>query len=483
MREVTPMKSNSSTILVPMFSLILGSCAGTDGLDESENETIQTIEHNVLYDNKLEDTNPDPNIVEVTLTAGWSEIEISEGTTLNMMTYNGSFPGPLLEANVGDRVIVHFKNNLGEPTTVHWHGLRIPDRMDGTPRVQSPVLDGETFRYEFRVPDSGTYWYHPHVRSYEQVERGLYGPIIIRDPAEPQVDAERIIIVDDLLLDENNSDFAYFDAARYGMHGRSGNLLLGNGRADSGSMERDPVYVGTIERWRIVNTSNARTFVMTVDGVADAKLIGTDGGPLPARPLEWLLLPIGQRYDVLVTHGIYESAQLTAHIPVVNENNEVEEAPFPIYRLDVSRETNGTPRRVVWPQADLSEYANRPIDQEVRMTLSGYGTDTGIMWTINGQSHPTEPLYTFAKGQTVVMTIANEAGPEHPFHLHGQFFEIIGDGRAITEQPGLKDTVLIPGQTELKIRAYFDNPGQWMAHCHILEHAALGMMGEIIVTE
>ncbi|MEC8051902.1 MAG: multicopper oxidase domain-containing protein, partial [Myxococcota bacterium] len=95
--------------------------------------------------------------------------------------------------------------------------------------------------------------------------------------------------------------------------------------------------------------------------------------------------------------------------------------------------------------------------------------------------NPMEPIFTFKKGDTVEITLKNETGPEHPFHLHGQFFEIVDDGRYFTSQPGLKDTVLVPGNTELKIRAYFDNPGHWMAHCHILEHAALGMMSEILV--
>ena len=460
----------------------IGACGSDDELTESQSDPAP-IEHHVLYENRLQDVNEDESVVEVHLTAGWADIEVADGLTLPMMTYNGMFPGPLLEANVGDRVIVHFTNNLQEPTTVHWHGLRIADRMDGTPRVQEPVPPGGTFRYEFRVPDSGTYWYHPHIRSDEQIERGLYGPIIIRDPAEPQVDAERIIIVDDILLNTSNSDLEPFSAARFGMHGRMGNLLLSNGRANSTSAEHDPVKFGAVERWRIINTSNARTFVLSVDGAADSKMIGTDGGPVSPQDFEWLLVPNGQRYDVLVTHGVYETAQLTAHLPTLNESNEVVQTPVPIYRVDVERADGTTPRRVIWPDKDRSEFADRLIDREVRIVLTGYATDTGIVWTINGRQNSMEPLFTFERGETVLITIANEAGPEHPFHLHGQFFEIVPDGRYWTEQPGLKDVVLVPGNTELKIRAYFDNPGQWMAHCHILEHAALGMMSEIIVTE
>jgi FtsP/CotA-like multicopper oxidase with cupredoxin domain len=92
-----------------------------------------------------------------------------------------------------------------------------------------------------------------------------------------------------------------------------------------------------------------------------------------------------------------------------------------------------------------------------------------------------EPLFTFRQGETVRLTLVNQLGPYHPVHIHGQFFEIVDDGRPVTQFPGLKDTVLLPGGDELDILVYFDNPGRWMVHCHILEHAELGMMGEVIV--
>ncbi len=141
----------------------------------------------------LEDLNPDPKIVEVNLTARSLTSHWPSDLTLRMMTYNGVTPGPLLQVAVGDRVIVHFKNELDEPTTVHWHGLRIPADMDGNPRIQDPVEPGTAFTYDFVVPDAGTFWYHPHIRANEQVEKGLYGPLIVHDPADPVVDQERIM--------------------------------------------------------------------------------------------------------------------------------------------------------------------------------------------------------------------------------------------------------------------------------------------------
>jgi FtsP/CotA-like multicopper oxidase with cupredoxin domain len=139
---------------------------------------------------ELVDENPDPNVVEVRLEATATTVDI-DGKQVAMLGYNGLVPGPMLKARAGDEVIVHFHNALTTSTTVHWHGLRISDAMDGSPRVQAPVEPGADFTYRFKIPESGSYWYHPHVRANEQVEAGLYAPIVVWDDADPTYDAER----------------------------------------------------------------------------------------------------------------------------------------------------------------------------------------------------------------------------------------------------------------------------------------------------
>jgi FtsP/CotA-like multicopper oxidase with cupredoxin domain len=124
---------------------------------------------------------------------------------------------------------------------------------------------------------------------------------------------------------------------------------------------------------------------------------------------------------------------------------------------------------------------DREVDREIRIELDGQNINGSIEWTLNGVADGTEPLFTFDAGETVHITFVNRAGPEHPFHLHGQFFEIVDGGTMQSAPPGLKDTVLIPGQSTVEVIAYMDNPGMWMAHCHILEHAALGMMSHFLV--
>src|SRR6187402_3354296 len=153
---------------------------------------------------ELPDLNPDPRIVEVTLDARIATVETAPGHSFEAWTYNGTLPGPLIRVRVGDRLIVRFTNHLPQPTTVHWHGIRVPIQMDGVPGVSQPeVKTGETFVYDFTVPDAGLYWYHPHVMSAAQVGFGLYGAFLVDDPSETfKVAEERVLVLSDIDLTE-----------------------------------------------------------------------------------------------------------------------------------------------------------------------------------------------------------------------------------------------------------------------------------------
>ena len=423
----------------------------------------------------LPDDNPDENIVEVTLTASEIEVPLSGDQSVTMVAYNGSVPGPLLQAKLGDEVIVHFENQLDEPTTIHWHGLRISDEMDGNPRIQDPVEPGEQFTYRYVVEEAGSYWYHPHVNANTQVEMGLQGPMTVHDPADPVFDLERYLVLDDILLDGGQFP-PPLDTHMEQMHGRLGNHLLINGEGSAREVE---VEQGTVERWRLVNTSNARTMNIEIAG-ASFVVVGTDGGRLPEPyATDRIQLAVGQRYDLEVTYDQPGTVELTSHVLTLDEVGEVVEEPVPLLRANVA----GSDRDVVAHEwADVEPEPEHPIDGDASLTFDVVqGPDGNLQWTINGQSMPEDPLYTFATEETIRLRLVNDAGPEHPFHLHGQFFRIIDDGRPETQQPGLKDTVLVPGMSVVEVIAYMDNPGRWMAHCHILEHAELGMMGEIVI--
>lgn len=423
----------------------------------------------ILGVDTMQDENADPDVVEVTLRASKSKFAFVGSNATPVMTYNGSVAGPLLKAKVGDDVIVHFKNDLSETTTIHWHGLRISDEMDGSPRMQSPVKPGAEFTYHFRVPDAGSFWYHPHVNTAEQVEHGLYGPIVVADPRDPVYDAERFLILDDIRLEDDGS-ISPPSSMDGMMGGRFGNMLLTNGRPTS--QAKASAEQGTVERWRIVNSANARTMVVGVDG-ASFRVIATDGGLLPEPyATKRITVAVGQRYDLEVTYDKPGTAKLVSYVEGQDARGKATEDALTAFSVDVT-ESARTPREIVWPAVTMPD---RTPDTNATLTLDVKQDNTGTAWTLNGQSDAMKPLFTWPQGTTVLLTIQNKVATEHPFHLHGQFFEIVEP-----KEPGLKDVVLVPPSGKVKIRAYIDNPGHWMAHCHILEHAEMGMMGEILV--
>ena len=153
------------------------------------------------------DLNPDPDIVEIELVAREDTISYGTGNMTAVFAYNGSIPGPTIEGKVGDTLIVHFTNLLPGATTIHWHGLELPANMDGSNISQYPIPAGGTWRYEFKFLHASTFWYHPHIRTNEQVELGLYGMMVVRDPDEDQrlglPERAHQLVLDDVLLDEN----------------------------------------------------------------------------------------------------------------------------------------------------------------------------------------------------------------------------------------------------------------------------------------
>jgi FtsP/CotA-like multicopper oxidase with cupredoxin domain len=208
------------------------SSGGTMNMDVTPPKVIVVAPSSGPFDSELaEDLDPSDSVVEIALEAKPSEVELAPGRAARMWTYNGVLPGPRIEARVGDTVRIRFKNSLPEPTTIHWHGLRVPAAMDGTAVAQSPVPPGGEFIYEFTVPDAGTFWYHPHIRSNEQVERGLYGAFVVRGDNEPTTTTDRTVVLDDLLVDPATWALEPFDAMQQAMVGREGNLILANGHA------------------------------------------------------------------------------------------------------------------------------------------------------------------------------------------------------------------------------------------------------------
>ncbi len=253
------------------------------------------------------DVNPDPDIVEIFLEASETTKQYRPGAATAVMAYNGTIPGPTIEAKVGDTLIVHFTNNLSIDTTVHWHGLETPANMDGSHIAQKPIPPGGTFDYEFDLLTASLFWYHPHVRTNEMVEAGLYGALLVRDPVGEAglglPATERIMILDDILLDDATNQIVSHDPSdpqekiEMTLNGRTGNHRLVNGKLDGGVL---PVTNGVPERWRIVNAANTKFFRLsweTPDGGNQQMVyrIGGDGGlleePIQKDPIDVILTP------------------------------------------------------------------------------------------------------------------------------------------------------------------------------------------------
>lgn len=261
---------------------------------------LQSIENERV----LKDRSPDPEVVEVELLAAPAQLSLVQGKSTDVFAYNGRVPGPLLEVSEGDSVVIHFRNELPEETTVHLHGLHLPFVSDGSPF--HPVAPGGTYTYAFRAQpgSAGTYWYHPHPhhRTAYQVGKGLYGAIIVRDPNDPLPESltERLIILSDNRFGPDGSvEFAEpgtRQAEVDRVNGREGDVLFVSGKIHP----TIPIRSGEIQRWRIVNASGARIYRLALEDHTFLH-VGSDGG-LFEHPIETdeILLANGERAEVLV---------------------------------------------------------------------------------------------------------------------------------------------------------------------------------------
>jgi FtsP/CotA-like multicopper oxidase with cupredoxin domain len=411
-----------------------------------------------------------PDAVEVDLVAAETPWEIAPGRTVPGYGFNGRVPGPTIEAVAGVPLRVRVTNHLPEPTVVHWHGLRIPSSMDGTDDVQRPIQPGEAFTYAFTPPDPGTFWYHSHYNETRQIEKGMYGPLIVRGPDEPQFDGERVVVFDDLTLDRKGR-LAPFGGFIERHNGRQGNVRLVNGAVEPTLT----IAAGHVERWRVVNASSARYIRLSIGG-RPFRVIGTGGGLLesPTEQTEWLLVA-ADRVDLAV--GPFAEGQTLA-----------------IRSLRYNRRAAGIPRNerfatlavgpAARPSAALVPDRLRTIDPLVtgpvtptRIVKFGVypSLRRGLDFTVNHERHHrAEPVTV---GSLQVWDLVNTSMMDHPFHLHGFFFQVVEVNGRPPARRSWEDVVNLPPRSTVRI-AWMpdDRPGRWMYHCHILEHHAAGMM-------
>ena len=423
--------------------------------------------------------------------------------------YEGAVPGPLLRLPQGGVVAAALENGLPEPTTIHWHGIRLRNAMDGVPGLtQRPVAPGERFEYRFAVPDAGTYWYHPHQSTPEQVDRGLHGVLIVDEPDPPAVDRELIWLLDDWRLDRQArivEDFLDFRDVSHA--GRIGNTITINGRL----ADREGVRPGERLRLRLVNAANARIFGLRLEGIAPW-LIALDGQPLPAaRALaedEPLMIGPGMRADLIV--DIPRSGDRWRVLDVSQPNR-----PWRLVDLVAdgsalagrarggarAGERRDPPAPIApnpHPEPDLRDPLRVSLQFGGGMMGRGLPPDTAQaraarrqrrlegqrapdpVWSVNGHAHlehgaghPFE--FVAERGQTVLLQLHNDTAWWHPIHLHGHSGrELSRGGRPVVDRPWRDTSLMAPGE-RLEVAFVADNPGDWLLHCHVLEHHAGGM--------
>ncbi len=417
------------------------------------------------------------------------------GPTPAWLYGNAAFP--VLRARARQSVNATLVNGLKEHTSIHWHGVRVENAMDGVPYVtQMPVQPGERFSYRFAPPDSGTFLFHPHCNTVEQLGRGLAGILIVDDGENTFFDDDIVLVLKDWRIAKDGSFLPFLTVEGAGRSGSFGTLRTVNGRVSP----EIAVPAGANIRLRLVNADSTRVSDIGVEGAA-ASVIAIDGNAVsPFRLESWRLGP-AMRVELALRaprHG--EKLALVDYFaaePVTLANFVVQGTPK---RSDEFAPVALTPPNL--PEPDLANAKSR----QLRLSATAVATDyadlapivlpdgkridlldslcstsrtlwavDGKTWPQSGHEHLPPPLLEFARGETARIEFVNTTPHVHPMHLHGHSFKVLSATK-LARPIHWADTVLVMPEERVEIAFVADNPGNWMLHCHIIEHQDTGMM-------
>jgi FtsP/CotA-like multicopper oxidase with cupredoxin domain len=456
-----------------------------------------------------------------------------KGHRVTMFGFNGQYPGPLISVAQQATIFVDLDNELDQPTSIHWHGIRLDNRFDGVPGfTQEPVAPGGHFLYRVRFPDAGIYWYHPHVREDTQQELGLYGNLFVHSPRREYfgpANHEETLILDDLLIGEDGQLVPLGkDQTTHAFMGRFGNLFLVNG---------EPAWQTTVQRGEVVrflftNVSNTRTLNLSFPG-ARMKVVGSDAGNYEHEQwVESVVIAPAERYivhvrfdktgDVALVNRVQGLDHLfgkffsetdtlgMVHVGTVPAKPDFGTA-FATLRTDTA--ARGDIER-------FRPYFDKPLDHSLLLTIEAHNlpfvsrqlmmldsayflpiewtgtmpmmnwasTSDQIRWVLRDPDTGKENMdidWRFQRGDVVKLRLANERrsmhAMQHPIHLHGQRFLVLAVNGVRNDNLVWKDTVLIPAGSTVDLLVDMANPGRWMLHCHIAEHLSSGMMAAFSV--
>jgi FtsP/CotA-like multicopper oxidase with cupredoxin domain len=432
---------------------------------------------------------------EYNLNMARGSVQFLPGNTTPTAGYNGNILGPTLIMSVGDRVTLNVTNNLGEDTTTHWHGMHVKPQDDGGPHTVIP--NGTTWSPSFRVRDTAsTMWYHPHLHehTFEQVNLGLAGMILIRDNVETNAGLPMTYGVDEFPLIVQDKSFTGNNS--FGGGG------LGNVYMINGTLDPFLNVPSQMVRFRVLNASANRAYNIGFSDNRAYAVVGADGGLLeaPTNVTRTAMMP-GERIDIVVNF----SGNNGSSVNLMNFANSLANTlpggnggpgggPGPningvdasLLEFRVGAQTASPVTTLpanIWTLDRLHE-TNATVTRTIELTGGGGGNP----FSLDNQAYNGSRMdQTVLLDTTEIWTLVNRGGAAHPFHIHDiQFFILDRNREPIApHETGKKDTVIVHGNETVRFIAHFplhnDTEVPYMYHCHILPHEDGGMMGQFIV--
>jgi FtsP/CotA-like multicopper oxidase with cupredoxin domain len=450
------------------------------------------------------------------------------GSPATMFAFNRQQPGPLIEVTQGSEITVLFENRLPQPSAVHWHGIRLENPSDGVPGMTQPAIPpGGKFTYRIRFPDSGIYWYHPHVREDIQQELGLYANVLVRPSKEtgsrPAVNQEAVLMLDDLLVNDSTLVPLGRVSPTHALMGRFGNLPLVNAERHY----RLEVKRGEVVRFYLTNAASARPLNLSFPETR-MKLVGSDLGRYGSEQwVESIIIAPAERYIVDVrfdrpgTVPLVNRVRALDHlygrfftqtdtfgvVQVVNEETSRDlsseftrlrrhgslQSELERYRSAADRAPQKT-LVLTLESRDLPFLSQRlmqldsiyfaPVEWSGTMPMMNWAsTGAQVRWILRDAETGLENMeidWRFRRNEPVRIRLVNERqsihAMQHPIHFHGQRFLVLSVNGVPSRNLVWKDTVLVPAGGAVDILLDPSNPGRWMGHCHIAEHLSAGMM-------
>jgi len=399
-------------------------------------------------------------------------------TQTTVWSYNGQIPGPIIHGKEGTSLVVDFLNKLKEPSSIHWHGLRIDNAMDGVPGVtQDPVGPGERFLYRLKLEDAGTFWYHPHFNSSEQLERGLKGVFIVDEADKQPWSRDLVWLMDDWLLQKDGNIYPQFNTGRDLMHdGRWGNAPTINGKF----RPEFTVRPGERIRLRMINGANARIFSPHIQGLS-ADVIAIDGRPVSQIfPFDRFELSPGNRIDLDIRIPQQSGGKF------FTVEDRFTRKSFLLATINVAQSESATTPEFTPPT--LPDFIPTSMFENVQVAKTWdlnaiRGGKYGIGWTMNMKLWPDADTADYPLGVPRKVVFKNSSSRLHPMHIHGVFFRVLERNGKQAVEPFTRDTVLVGPKESITIGFVPNHPGIWLTHCHIQEHAEAGMMTTIDIKD